>query len=430
MSKITIETKKKVAELYQNGLSYKQVANELGINSKSIIKILNFFNLKPRTNSECKISKISKELEEQCINHFKQNLTVPNIAKILNVKKFLIRRILRNNNLYFPTNIKDKIKDENIINYYLAGVDYKKIGEKFKCSDGLIFKTLKRNNIIVRPAEENKRKYFLNTSWLDNIDTEEKAYFLGLMWSDGNICKNTLKISLKANDSEIKLLEKLSYLFYGDSRIKINGNFCILDIYSKKLFNRMIELGCMPNKTFLLTYPNWLNPNLDKHFIRGLWDGDGTIYINKKKKKFYCSYIGTKELLEVILLKFKEKFAIETHCYHAGNEGKNTYGFSFSSYSDVKLICDWLYKDNIICLERKFDKYLVFLDMYQNHLKIGFNPETMEKIKKLREEGKKCNEISKILNIKHTDIMNIIQNIKRNCQLKTPLKRPLDQGLL
>lgn len=56
------------------------------------------------------------------------------------------------------------------------------------------------------------RKYSLNESYFEKIDSEEKAYFLGFLFSDGSVSKYSLNLSLAEVDKEI--LEKKSRKIY------------------------------------------------------------------------------------------------------------------------------------------------------------------------------------------------------------------------
>ena len=57
---------------------------------------------------------------------------------------------------------------------------------------------LKKNNV----SEDRRRKYFFNEDYFKNVDSEEKAYWLGFIAADGCILENgTLKIGLAEKDS-------------------------------------------------------------------------------------------------------------------------------------------------------------------------------------------------------------------------------------
>ena len=50
------------------------------------------------------------------------------------------------------------------------------------------------------------------------------------------------------------------------------------------MVNDLINLGCIPNKSLTLTFPDFINDELLPHFIRGYFDGDGCIWNGKRKK--------------------------------------------------------------------------------------------------------------------------------------------------
>ncbi len=71
--------------------------------------------------------------------------------------------------------------------------------------------------------------YDLNENYFENIDTEQKAYFLGFIFADGNIQlrqgntnKYRLRIGLRNKYSEIALLNtfKNELMYEGDIRIE------------------------------------------------------------------------------------------------------------------------------------------------------------------------------------------------------------------
>ena len=57
-------------------------------------------------------------------------------------------------------------------------------------------------------------------------------------------------------------------------------------IHSKHICQRLTELGCVNAKSLILKFPEWLiDPDLQRHFIRGYYDGDGGIHIPEFKKR-------------------------------------------------------------------------------------------------------------------------------------------------
>lgn len=138
------------------------------------------------------------------------------------------------------------------------------------------------------------RHYTLDEHYFDNIDTAEKAYWLGFLLADGNIAANgrygrglSLRIALQRRDmGHLKKLAKA--LGFGGKIKKITTNqghpACWLAIISSPLCKKLIEHGWIKFKKFGDTQIlNIVQSHLQKDLILGLFDGDGTtgVYNNK-----------------------------------------------------------------------------------------------------------------------------------------------------
>lgn len=125
----------------------------------------------------------------------------------------------------------------------------------------------------------------LNESYFDEIDTPNKAYILGFLYADGynNRINNSIVLSLSKEDREI--LEKISKevgsnkpLFESDYVNKNDGterHMLILTMASKHMCEALEKWGLTQNKTFTITFPDFLREDLIPHFVRGYFDGDG-----------------------------------------------------------------------------------------------------------------------------------------------------------
>lgn len=49
------------------------------------------------------------------------------------------------------------------------------------------------------------------------------------------------------------------------------------------MFGDLSKHGCVPNKSLILKFPTTLPNELVNDFIRGYFDGDGSVYINNKR---------------------------------------------------------------------------------------------------------------------------------------------------
>lgn len=135
-----------------------------------------------------------------------------------------------------------------------------------------------------------------------------------------------------------------------------------LRITSKKLSDRLVELGMMQAKTKIITFPKYFSVEICKHFIRGYFDGDGCISLTKRKQ-MVISIASTKEFCEGI------QEIVKNECNIPGNVSfhRNIYYYAFSGNTQVKRFMNFLYSDGGLCLYRKRDKYLNSLkEIYGN----------------------------------------------------------------
>ena len=98
---------------------------------------------------------------------------------------------------------KSNYTDQEIIDSYLQGDYLRSIEKQYHIDMRTIKNILNKNNI-----EYNKkiyRKHIINEKYFDSIDSEDKAYFLGLLFADGCVAKNGYNIclTLKNNDKHI-----------------------------------------------------------------------------------------------------------------------------------------------------------------------------------------------------------------------------------
>ena len=58
-----------------------------------------------------------------------------------------------------------------------------------------------------------------------------------------------------------------------------------INIVSKQLKKDLIQAGCTCTKSLTLTFPseNIIPKHLQHHFIRGYFDGDGSVFISNEK---------------------------------------------------------------------------------------------------------------------------------------------------
>ena len=200
----------------------------------------------------------------------------------------------------------------------------------------------------------------------DNIDTEEKAYWLGFIYADGYIQSPNVKqfkyifaISLATVDtSHLKKFNSFMKCKINKVRIDKYHQYgkekerCIWSCANKHLWNALNNLGCVPNKSLILKFPK-IKQELVRHFIRGYFDGDGTLGCYGKYSQPSCSLVGTKDVLDNI----SKRLSFNPNIYHHKGHKEETLTMSMNSQKAIDFI-NYIYKDSTIYLDRKYDKYI------------------------------------------------------------------------
>jgi DNA-binding MarR family transcriptional regulator len=303
------------------------------------------------------------------ISLYKEGFSPKEIGEKLGIYNNSVTRILRKRGIE-RNQAAPRITPEQtkyIIEQYQLGINSEELGRQLKIDSCTVLRILKRNNITVKSNSESKRQFELDETILDNIDSEEKAYFLGLLYSDGNVSKKNNDISIRLLSKDKEVLQQLSNYFYGQDRITIAENkkkqeIATFRMVSKKLKQRLIEIGCPPNKTFIIKYPENLDPSLDRHFIRGVIDGDGSVFDYKSPT---ISVTGTENLLfkmsEIIEQNLNIKCKIAKRLDYRLRD-VNILDISYRGYSKFKILGEWIYNDATIKMQRKYDNYIAAKD--------------------------------------------------------------------
>lgn len=209
------------------------------------------------------------------------------------------------------------------------------------------------------------RKYKVNEKYFDLIDSANKAYFLGLLASDGcnYVRSGTIQIQLQIQD--IHILEQLRIDIQSERPIskftRKNREYCMLRINSRLISNRLEQLGIRARKSLTLEFPE-IPDKVLPDFIRGYFDGDGSLGYYKKKEQFNLSFAVTqqfgKELQKILLSKFglKANLILRTK---KGYSIKNTYQLCTGNMIKLKLFFAWIYDNAEIFLARKYERYLL-----------------------------------------------------------------------
>lgn len=203
------------------------------------------------------------------------------------------------------------------------------------------------------------RKYNLDETFFEKIDTEEKAYWLGFFAGDGAITdENTIRLSLKDKEHVKKFKEAVKWTgkdyFHKDTNA--------LEVYFKsfKMMKDLASYFITPRKTFTVKFPN-IPKQFERHFIRGVFDADGCI--NKAVRitqgdsgQIYICYggefciEGNKEFILALQSRFIELGLPQNSINYPG---KTINRIRYGGINQLKIIYQYSYESATIFLERK-----------------------------------------------------------------------------
>ena len=248
--------------------------------------------------------------------------------------------------------------NKNILEQYDDGLSISQIASNNNTTNYLVRKILVKNNRIIRTNSFNSRKYSLNEDVFEKIDTEEKAYWLGFMYADGCVHKSSNYVSLSLSVVDISHLEKFKHFLSFDGPIhtyskKVGADYSRITLSSKKIKDDLVKHGCVELKTTILTFPE-IDESLKYHFIRGYFDGDGSITYVKTQQQYKFRLCGTDEFLSSVknILNIqnplKQRFP---------GRGVNNYDIDVGGNIKVYKMLGLLYQNSSIHLDRKFDRF-------------------------------------------------------------------------
>lgn len=246
-----------------------------------------------------------------------------------------------------------KSKYEQGKEMYLQGSSIIKIAKELKISRSRFSAWLKNEGVEVNKTPS---KLKIIQDRFENIDTEEKAYWLGFLYADGYVSKDRNEIELSLCLRDIQHLEKFKYFMNWSGEIKTDTHRCRITFKDRKIKETLIDKGCVPQKSLILVFPSeeQVPSKLIPHFMRGYFDGDGCIC--NTDKTFEVNLIGT----DIFLREMINKLNLRKKNIYTLGKNKNNYRYSLQSKQDAEEFLDILYKDCNIYLERKCEKYKNF----------------------------------------------------------------------
>ena len=238
------------------------------------------------------------------------------------------------------------VDTEDEINYaYQQGMSMKKIADKNgTLSEWAIYKILDKNDIECRSKGS---RGVINSEYFKTIDTPEKAYLLGLIFTDGSIRQDLSQVTISQKNGETWWILNMLKDF-------IQPDIKSLNLCNGSLCNDLFDRGITPNKSFEYTEENanklWdAAKDFTYDFLRGMLDGDGSIrwFYQKptsKTKSCHIQFVGNKHIINIVNNFIQNEFNYDAKCYQ-DKQSPLLYRYVITDSKIGKQFCERLYNN-------------------------------------------------------------------------------------
>ncbi len=244
------------------------------------------------------------------------------------------------------------IKAKALSIYKEEKISLVKLAKRLKLDRATVTKWVRESGMHIKIDGKN----LINTHTFEKIDTEEKAYWLGFLFADGNVSKNNIDISLSLKDTAHLEKFKDFMKWEGDIKIDNKGRRCRICFGDKIMAKDLIKLGCTEKKSLTLQFPTeeQVPKHLIYHFIRGYFDGDGYVSDPENiKTNFQLSFTGTTQFLTSIL----EIFLFDPLLYVKKVKHAPKICYFQLTGKNARMFLKCLYDDATTFLDRKKERY-------------------------------------------------------------------------
>ena len=358
--KLSPEDISNICQLRIQGVKLKDLCDQFDISMTTLRRYLKNSGVMPRKSHRLSQSDIEviRELRDS-------GLDLPEIASHVECSLATVSSWLSKLNLSYHK----KLSEEEVFEIcgQFNGFNTSYLSKKYGVSLVSINNVLRKNGFPALSQSELQRKYPINEDFFDVIDSQEKAYTLGLLYADGCNHSTDNGVSISLHEKDRHILEKMRDLIqptkplylqsYEDSNWGTQYKF---QFKSQHMSDRLTELGCVPRKSHILKFPTEEQvPNhLLRHFIRGYFDGDGCITRSGCGQP-QISMIGNIDFIEP-LQKYLMKelgFRKTKLVCRWPDASPNIVSVKYGGNNQCGKFCDWLYENSIIHFDRKYAKF-------------------------------------------------------------------------
>lgn len=305
-------------------------------------------------------------MEQKIIQEYLNGKSINQLSKEYSVSYHSIQKLLRDNNITIRGGRKKieltDIEKAELTEQYNNYIPIKEIALKLHYNVDVINRTIKELGLTRSSNRVNRN---IKSNFFSNIDSPIKAYWLGLLFTDGSVdhYKTTGRIRIQLQEQDLDILKQYQEDLGIESKIiydtRPNSVCCSVEFVDEQIFNDLGKYGIVPNKTYECKHiPYELIPKeYWPAFALGLYDGDGGLScsanfstdVTMNFTSYYESVVQDFQILIDLLIN-KEN--------HTKNFFTSAWHTQWRGRKQVLEILDYLYSNCPRHLERKYQKYL------------------------------------------------------------------------
>ena len=305
-------------------------------------------------------------MEEQIIREYLEGKSINQLSKDYPISYYKIQKILQKNNISIRGGRKRKELSESekqeLIKQFNNYIPLIKISKNLGYDIEIINRTIEELQLT---RSHNKINRNIKSDFFSIIDSPIKAYWLGLLFTDGSVdhYKTTGRIRLQLKEEDVEILQQYQQDLGLENKIiydkRPNSTCCSVEFTDEQIFNDLNKYGIIPNKTYMCKHiPYKLIPiEYLPAFALGLYDGDGGLNcstdfstdVTINFTSYYESVVQDFQILiDTLIHKDKHNKNFFTSAWHTQWRGRK----------QVLTILDCLYENCPRHINRKYNKYL------------------------------------------------------------------------
>ena len=346
-------------ELYESGMSYTQIGKLNGVHYTTVQTVLRDV-VKPRPKQ-----RFAHLAPEWVKLYVEKEMSINLIAEQYKTDPVTVSKYLKKAGVELRRQYGQASPYEALIpewtKAYESGQSLKEIAERYDTYPQTVHKHI-QDKVEMREYAETSQVYELkHPDYLKEINTHQKAYWLGIWYGTGFLSRAiggyeaTLSVSAKDRSILERFKETIGFEKPLEEIQEDNTDVTRLRVLNKVFFESLSFHGLQENKWAISTPPTTLSKELYSSFILGYYEGKGSCYISsgitkgKEYKQITFSLFGNKEFLKELRQIIQEETGIHLHdgVLRQKNREEDVHLLRISSKDSVKKVADWLYSGNI-----------------------------------------------------------------------------------